>query len=792
MHPYLHKPLPPFENVSDVSSIAPSQSASQIGHMSPPGTLADPTWRISSPTAIPTTPKPYTIHIPPAHSISEHAVPNGITHPDTIAEETGGSSVEEEEANLEVHENPRFNKGRTQPRSIPASASAPPSRHISFSVRTPKNSPGFPSNPSSYSLRESRESPTKRRGVLGGLAALFHVGSSRKDSESSPNGSPSKRWQTRIDRNLASSRRDDNSDDDGPPPSHMFARGTDVPQPILLNSPTKSRPGAAEDEMARLRRRAAKRGSVQTPPAARMALDTEKGYASDTVTESISKARAKSGRKRSASKTSAGGSVRIAETSGRLKKPPAVAAVLAEEGSSLSRNSSVSKQSAVSAASAPPRMSTAAATQASLGRQNSLPRKRVVSLDPTPPPKATSGHKRTASVSVSSSSSAPNTRLTLTNGEPSLMSIVEGISKLNRQAAMMQDPNRMLVVPKAPPPVSVNIRDSWGEVPVITRTQDDSDPALRERSRHGQQGEENNYRNSLLLSGSVSAPSLPLSSTPGAGSSKPLPNPVKTPLRSALRNPSRTPSPAPAPAPLPAPPLSSAATTVRIAPIITQQLTAEPPPMKRRESDISSISSYETGHEMFDDAPDTPPASSTPDMPPATSSPRASPKPMPPLPPLQTDVPTHPIDGSEVSQSTESTVHTGPGTESVDHGTGQTQQQQPPRRRKSVRMSLPPTFSATPPAIDDTDEDDGHAPWSAARGHKSGAGNGHANPRAGAHAAAHSPKQNGAAGGGGGGWGTRIEESGARDVWEDSSDEDAEYSAARRMLAKFSRKHERS
>ena len=114
-------------------------------------------------------------------------------------------------------------------------------------------------------------------------------------------------------------------------------------------------------------------------------------------------------------------------------------------------------------------------------------------------------------------------------------------------------------------------------------------------------------------------------------------------------------------------------------------------------------------------------------------------------------------DGSEVSHSTGSTILNGPANGD-----------QPPRRRKSVRMSLPPTFSATPPAIEDTDEDDAgaskHAPWSSP-------GGGSIAPSS---------------------WGTRTDANGARDVWADSSDDDAdvEYSKAKRMLAKFSRKHE--
>ena len=75
-------------------------------------------------------------------------------------------------------------------------------------------------------------------------------------------------------------------------------------------------------------------------------------------------------------------------------------------------------------------------------------------------------------------------------------------------------------------------------------------------------------------------------------------------------------------------------------------------------------------------------------------------------------------------------------------------------------MSLPPTFSATPPAMDDTDEEERRRPW------------------------APSPSQQ-QRGGGGGGWGSRIEEVSGRDMWADSDEEDAEYSAAKRMLARL-------
>ncbi|RPD53942.1 hypothetical protein L226DRAFT_538821 [Lentinus tigrinus ALCF2SS1-7] len=780
MHPYLHlhKPLPGFEKASsDVSSIAPSQSASQNG-ASPPGSLEPHTWRASPPPAVATPSKPYTFQIPPAHSITDFALPNVVAN-STILEETGGSSAEDEdERPVEVHVNPRFNKGvgdaDTKVKSHPKAA--PPSRHISFSLRTPKGIPSDSNIPLSYSLRS--ESPSKKRGVLGSLAGLFHIGNSRGASEDSPNGSPSKqgRWHTRIDRNLASARggKGDGSSDDEV--SHTYA-GPSSPR-LPVSGPNGD---------AKLKKRTMKRSSVQTQPASRMVADTEKGYASDTVTESMSKSRAKTKRQNSGSKRvdGFGGSVRVPNGSpvagssgaGRLKKSPAMNAILEGE-TSLSRNSSLSKQSVMSAASAPPRMNPASAASRPGPSPSSPPRKRTASLDVGPStPKAGpstpggSGHKRTVSTSATP---------TPTSGEPSLMTIVEGISRLNKQVALHQDPNRLLVVPKAPGPINIALSESLGELPVIRS--DSSPPKTgsptsrpRKNTNGGKEPEGNTYRNSLLLSASMSAPSLhhhAPTSTASPGQSKPLP-----PLRSALRNPSRTPSPNPPPKQLakvaragspssgssgakstpvlqhaPAPSAVSAAVP---APTVAGTLTAERPPMKRQGSDISSvssISSYETGHETFESEPDTPVLSSTPMR--APSPPHAPGSPSPASQPT-TQPDGHAQDGSELSHSTGSTILSGPANGD-----------QPPRRRKSVRMSLPPTFSATPPAIEDTDEDDAaqskHAPWSSP-------GGGSVAPSS---------------------WGTRIEANGVQDVWEDSSDEDVEYSMAKKMLTRFSRKHE--
>ncbi|CDO76832.1 hypothetical protein BN946_scf185033.g29 [Trametes cinnabarina] len=757
-YPYIHKPLPGQEVAgSDISSLAPSQSASQIGHSSGPSTLVDSTWRGPSPLTVPTAPKPYTLHIPPAHSIGEFVLPNGTIHA-TIEEETGGgSSAEEDEpaVPVEVVENPRFTKGKPKAKAKPAPPPAPPSRHISFSLRGPKASTSENLLGDPTSLRD--DSPAKktktRAGVFGSLAALFHVGGSRHDGEDPLRSSLTKtqgRWHTRIDRNLASVRRGDSSDDDAPALSQSYGPRTASPLPI---SDLARQNGVADPH--RLKKRASKRGSVQAPPPSRT-VNTDKGYSSDTVAESVSKARAKSGRQNGHSKTVSEDGVNTQPStprkgasagqsgSARLKKSSQVAAALMSEGgSSLSRDSSLSRRSI---ASAPARTTAHAATPSPLARQASTSRKRTASLNVSPStndgsPSTPSKHKRT--LSTSGTPSPP--RNALTNGEPSLMSIVEDISRINKQSALAQDPSRLLVVPKAPGPVNVSISDDDFNIVRLAGKQhsegSSSPPPPRPRLKKEERSEVNNYRNSLHMSASVSAPSLPIETA-----SQPKPLPAKVPLRSALRNGSRSPSPTKVPV-LPQPiivPNGKPITTTPIPQSVTAT-TITPATMEaRRKSDASSISSYETGHEEFDE--EVSPADST----------------LAPPPPHDDQHIHHTALGSDISHSTASTASTAG----------------PPARRKSVRMSLPPTFSATPPAIDDTDEDedaDGtpgkrrHEPWSSRGGPPT--------PRAEASAA---------------GWGSRIEQNGAHDVWAgDSSDEtDDEYSAAKRLLSRLARKHE--
>jgi len=72
-----------------------------------------------------------------------------------------------------------------------------------------------------------------------------------------------------------------------------------------------------------------------------------------------------------------------------------------------------------------------------------------------------------------------------------------------------------------------------------------------------------------------------------------------------------------------------------------------------------------------------------------------------------------------------------------------------------VRMSLPPTYSITPPAREDWEVE--KPPW-------------------------YPPRDEAA-------WTSRSGNVGERDLWEDSSDEDEEYSTARKLLSRLPGRH---
>ncbi|KAJ6525090.1 hypothetical protein DFH09DRAFT_1189048 [Mycena vulgaris] len=146
--------------------------------------------------------------------------------------------------------------------------------------------------------------------------------------------------------------------------------------------------------------------------------------------------------------------------------------------------------------------------------------------------------------------------------------------------------------------------------------------------------------------------------------------------------------------------------------------------------DGASISSYETGHETFEDdeGEETEHEEERPPPPPPHEYARGS----------SQRGRDYGYGSSDLSASSASTQHGG--APAV------------PQRRKSVRVSLQPTFSTTPPAIDDDDDDE--------------------------EGARHPP------------WGER--DRAAVDMWEDSSEEDVEYQKAKKLLSRVARKDKKT
>ena len=246
--------------------------------------------------------------------------------------------------------------------------------------------------------------------------------------------------------------------------------------------------------------------------------------------------------------------------------------------------------------------------------------------------------------------------------------------------------------------------------------------------------------------GSLSDTATPTRSMTSGASSTHLSRPAKSPFRSSLRQTSRTPSPIPVP-------VTKSSGAALEAGINTQSLNGavtEPDqprgrPLERAlvanrmslnsdPRDSMSISSYETGRES--------PMSSSP-------SPSPSPQPLSLQPQSSSQTPTArspPVLREQVPRDHDQ----GGATSSTASGDTQTV------RRKSVRVSLQPTFSPAPPAgYDQFDEDENepggrHVSWSSRTKRVSGA-------------ATH-------------------------DVWQDSSEEDEEYRRARQLLSRMGKR----
>ncbi|KAL1739580.1 hypothetical protein HDZ31DRAFT_77496, partial [Schizophyllum fasciatum] len=187
------------------------------------------------------------------------------------------------------------------------------------------------------------------------------------------------------------------------------------------------------------------------------------------------------------------------------------------------------------------------------------------------------------------------------------------------------------------------------------------------------------------------------------------------------------------------------------------------------DDDASSIESFETGHESWGSSSESSTATlpgrpvqevivehpSPKEEPERPSTPtQTHPRPLTPATPATlpsasvTDLPATAAPAPTENGNAAPASASAPASDEGATGGGA-----PARRRKSVRVSLKPTFSPTPPAI----EDDEHAPWSLGY--------------AGAKAAVVNERT---------ARGDRAKRD--KDLWEDSSDEEVEYATAKRML----------
>ena len=644
------KPLPdPGDAPSDLSSILPSHSASQIALVLPPGQSDRRSSDIGH--TIPASSQPYSLAIPPAHSIPEHTIPTGTEAPPLHLVEDDSSS--EDHGPLEVVENdrianlqePKKRKSKSKRRSEVNTI------RMAEKIALPNGSPVM--------KHKGEKDGNRKHGVFGTIAGLF------------TKSSPKKNWTSRTDRHL----KGESSDEDS--------------VRYLAVSPSKQELHSPGSTGERLKKRKKNRASTLDHPA----FETHNW----PTTTGKRKARAASLDHGPGELSAAEDRLRPPRTITRRRSSSQPHLPLPTPGPSLSRNNSLTT-SVASIMSAPP--------VSNVSRTPTPARRKRSTSGGTHAPAKTSSHRR----AVSGTSGPVNPVHPQTN----LMSIVEEAVRVNREARISMNPNNMLESIKAPPSVSEVLKHQAEVIQANTQPPPTPQPSPPKPARPKSlppRGLENHVLKNIpptQQNGDVSFPettSTPTNKPTSPPVDKPLP--LKNPLKSALRNPSRTPSPNPS--------------TLR------PSVSAPPPshPIRRisetSEDDTASISSYETVHENPDSRPDSP---------------------APPVPPRDPVVNTG-VD-SDLSHGTSTTA-----IGSTDTGI--------PSRRKSVRMSLPPTYSRTPPAREDREAD--KAPWSPppdrVRDSRT-SGNGNA---------------------------------GERDLWEDSSDEDDEYSTARKLLNKLSGRH---
>ena len=697
--------------------------------------------RSSSPHPLPP-PSSVTLQIPPAHSISDFALPSTLEVEEPEELEQGSS--EEDSRPVEVVENVRFATPTTSANNARRlSIRTPHSREASGSNTTSSGTgtgTGSFSQPASSTLPPPRRSVSltaseheRKGGFFSSIAGLFRGGSG------SHYGSPEK-WKTRTETNLRAVRRDVDSDseDEAPtesPTRRFFGRRSshDTPRPPPPTT-AKLRKRVAQEEKekdqgwisdgAAVRGRGARKGSARK----RSTLVDTPSRPTHTPTPASAHSRSSSVASLGLSATSTpGSSTPTRAKPGAKPKPNLRVEAIARSSADISRQSSV--RSSGSAPPAPRRPSTEGRASG-LPPSSSTPASGVVRRS-----SLQVSHGKSASVTHSSALHYPHADAGRAgSSQLSLMAIVEGVTRDNRTAwdragaglpseAAGGSKVASLLSVRAPPSVTkYNVRGEGG---------------------HGISFE------SVLAPGSVfAAPSLPPPPPPpplaSASSSSakqqqrpsslpppprlsmpptPAGTPPKVPLRSALRNHSPPPVPPPKPIMIPIP---SAPPRV-----ILEPASAQSPNRRDRKdddddrSDSGSIASFRTVRE-------SPEEGGTPTLTPAVTMTTTT---------MLASSSSLAVQGQGQGESDVSAESTSGGA----------------KRRKSVRVSLKPTFSPTPPALDE-DEDE---IWK-----RSG------RPEALGNNEDGDVKVNGR----------------ERDFWADSSDEDEEYSKARKMLTRASKK----
>lgn len=697
------------------------------------------------------------LEIPPAHKIEDDSMPLSRPHTNGVptrqrlqrritevseGEELGGSSDDDENVGtLSVVQNPRFaNEGTVHRRS--------------FSIRGGVGMKSSTSSAAAFPVvtggPRTEDIHGDKKGFFGSIRGLFRSRDKDRESQNSQDGpviyenyaeerqstwvagggEKEKKWATRTDKNLRRAKQGDASSDDEDGHAPTTIRPSLSIARVVQSDVGPSPPSPNGTKLRKKRQRTEKEKtpapSVLATPVAREWGESEENrkmgqQSVDRWMNDIGAGKHGGDVKRKGTVRKGKAKASTAEFTPQesvylgVRRSPSISLSdshlpLSSRSTGVSRKNSVGRSSIMSAPGAPDRIRRASTIS------NTIPASTSPHSVPGPSSSDKSKPKRSGHERKGSNGNGVVYGVSASGNQPSLMSIVEGVGRANREGwkthrASQSQPHipSTIEIPKAPARISRMELDTGMVLPSSMVLPKAPGSVIRNQTI-------TNGSASPKIHAPVATPKPvnpmhrnTIQVVPGSTSALGPPRPLKSALRS------RTPSPNPQVIAAQRSPRSvnghpsqseverlgrSGAVKSDVTLTTTRDLT-----QKENDSDEVSVSSYETGHENVDEE-------------------EASPPPPPP----------HNAPASDVSASTTST-----------------RMAVKPARRKSVRISQQPTFSPTPPALDD---DELLGPWS----------NNTEEPI----------------------WGKstrRAVRDGERDMWEDSSEEDEEYQKARRLLS---------